>query len=72
MPNKSPGDKVFPQHLKHETEKLFTIITIIFNASLKLGYFPDRWKSSIIVMVLKPEKKVLNFLRHIDPFRCYQ
>ena len=56
MPNKSPGDKVFPQHLKHGTEKLFTIITIIFNASLKLGYFPDRWKSSIIVMVLKPEK----------------
>ena len=33
-PNKAPGDKIFAQHLKNGTEKLFKIIAIIFNSSL--------------------------------------
>ena len=32
-PNKTPGDNVHPQHLKHGTEKLFKILAILFNAS---------------------------------------
>ena len=27
-----------------------------FNASKKLGYFPDQWKKSVITMILKPDK----------------
>ena len=56
IPNKAPGDKIFPQHLKHSTEKLFEILAIIYNNSVDLGYFPDSWKSSLITMILKPGK----------------
>ena len=55
-PNKAPGDKVYAQHLKHHTPELITIITKIYNASLKLGYFPERWKQSVVTMILKPDK----------------
>ena len=55
-PNKAPGDKVQVQHLKMGTSKLFKILAIIYNASLKMGYFGDKWKISIITMILKPGK----------------
>ena len=57
MPNKAPGDKIFVQHLKMGTDKLFNILAIIYNASLKMGYFADKWKISIITMILKPNKE---------------
>ena len=47
---------VYPQHLKHGTEKLFKVLAILFNASKNLGYFIDKWKISKITMILKPEK----------------
>ena len=56
MPNKAPGDKVYPKHLKNGTEKLFKILMKIFNISKDLGYFPDQWKKSFISMILKPGK----------------
>ena len=56
MKNKSPGDKVYPQHLKHSSDKLLKLLSKLFNASKELGYFPDQWKKSFITMVLKPEK----------------
>ena len=59
-PNKAPGDKVFVQHLKIGTDKLFKVLAIIYNASLKLGYFADKWKISIITMILKPNKESSN------------
>ena len=55
-PNKAPGDSVFPQHLKMGTEKLFQLLTSLFNASFDLGYFADKWKISTISMILKPDK----------------
>ena len=59
-PNKAPGDHIFPQHLKQGSEKLFHLLTILFNASINLGYFPDSWKVSIISMILKPDKPATN------------
>lgn len=32
------------------------MITIIFNAILRLGYFPSQWKVAQIIMILKPGK----------------
>ena len=55
-PNKAPGDKVYSQHLKQHTPKLITLLTKIFNSSLKIGYFPDTWKIATVTMILKPEK----------------
>lgn len=55
--NKSPGGKIFVQHLKMGTEKLFEVLAVIFNSCLDLGYFPDKWKKSLITMILKPNKQ---------------
>ena len=54
--NKTPGDTSYSQHLKIGSRKLFEILTILYNASLDLGYFPNGWKISLISMILKPNK----------------
>ena len=42
-PNKAPGDSIYPQHLKIGSSKLCEILTILYNASLDLGYFANKW-----------------------------
>jgi hypothetical protein len=56
MPNKAPGDAVFTQHVKNGSDKLFQILHVIFNGCIKLGYHPEQWKTSIIIMILKHDK----------------
>ena len=55
-PNKAPGDSIHPQHLKIGSRKLYEILTILYNASLDLGYFANNWKISVISMIIKPNK----------------
>lgn len=42
--------------MKHLTPKSVAILTAIFNAAIRLGYFPSAWKISIIIPILKPLK----------------
>jgi hypothetical protein len=56
IPNKVPGDPVFTQNVKNGSEKLFKILQIIYNGCIKFGHHPKQWKSSSIVMILKPDK----------------
>lgn len=54
---KSPGyDLITNKMLQNLTEKSFSILASIFNACLRLGYFPDAWKHAVIVMFSKPGK----------------
>ena len=39
------------------TDKMFKVLSIIYNACLNLGYFADKWKISVITMILKPNKE---------------
>lgn len=56
-PKKSPGcDLITPKMLIELPYCAVCIICQLFNAITKLGYFPERWKKSIIIMIPKPGK----------------
>ena len=54
---KAPGyDSITPIMLKNLPFVAVIYITNLFNAIIKLGYFPTEWKKSLIIMILKPGK----------------
>lgn len=54
---KSPGyDLITGRVLKELPHKGTTLITYIFNAILRIGYFPAQWKTAKIILILKPGK----------------
>lgn len=56
-PKKAPGyDLITGRVLKELPRKGIVFLTIIFNAVLRLQYFPLQWKVSQIVVILKPGK----------------
>jgi len=58
-PKKAPGhDFITGKILKELPEKCIKLITYIFNAIIKTGYFPETWKISQIIMIPKPGKDV--------------
>lgn len=55
--NKSPGhDKINNKLLKNIPPKTIILLTYIYNATLRLSYFPTTWKTALIVTILKPGK----------------
>ncbi|UYV82798.1 hypothetical protein LAZ67_22000907, partial [Cordylochernes scorpioides] len=60
LPNKkAPGiDELPNEALKLLPNHILASITEIFNASLQLAHFPDRWKTSIIGPILKKGKSM--------------
>jgi len=55
--NKSPGhDLISNKVVKNLPTKIIVHLSHIYNAALRLSYFPTTWKSSVIVTVLKPGK----------------
>ncbi|UYV66160.1 hypothetical protein LAZ67_4000513 [Cordylochernes scorpioides] len=60
LPNKkAPGiDELPNEALKLLPNHILASITEIFNASLQLAHFPDRWKTSIICPILKKGKSI--------------
>lgn len=55
--NKAPGyDLITGQVLKELPRKGIVFLTLIFNAILRLEYFPLQWRLAQIVVVLKPGK----------------
>jgi len=55
--NKSPGhDQISNKIVKNLPTKTFIQLTHIFNATLRLSYFPSTWKSAVIIPILKPSK----------------
>lgn len=56
-PKKAPGfDLITGKVLQELTNRGFKAIQQIFNAVLRLGYFPSQWKVAQIIMLLKPGK----------------
>lgn len=56
---KAPGlDRINGQAIKFFTPKAVTFVTTLFNALLRLQYFPTAWKVASIVMVQKPGKPI--------------
>lgn len=54
---KSPGyDNIDGKTLKSLPKRAIIYITILFNAILRLSYFPTQWKYAKIIMILKPNK----------------
>lgn len=54
---KSPGvDFIDEKTLKNLPLKVIREVTIIFNAMLRVQYFPSMWKLSQIITILKPGK----------------
>lgn len=55
---KAPGNDGIPNILlKQLPPAAISVIVNIFNAALKLGYFPTAWKKAKIITILKPGKK---------------
>lgn len=58
---KSPGhDLITNKVIKNLPAKTIIHLTHIYNATLRLSYFPTTWKSSAIVTILKPGKPPKN------------
>ncbi|KAL4120060.1 hypothetical protein QTP88_012803 [Uroleucon formosanum] len=54
---KSPGhDLITNKIIKNLPAKTIIYLTHIYNATLRLSYFPTTWKSSVIITILKPGK----------------
>ncbi|KAL4142126.1 hypothetical protein QTP88_004643 [Uroleucon formosanum] len=54
---KSPGhDLITNSILKKLPNKAVVFMTVLFNALLKLSYFPTAWKKAKIIMIKKPGK----------------
>lgn len=55
---KAPGPDQIPNHILHKLENILTPqLTTIFNACLRLGYYPEQWRNSITVVIKKPAKE---------------
>lgn len=54
---KSPGyDQINNTILKKLTNKSIILLTHIYNAMLRLSYFPPIWKFATIILICKPDK----------------
>jgi hypothetical protein len=54
---KSPGfDLITAEVIKNLPKKSILFLTQIYNAMLRLSYFPILWKYSTIILILKPKK----------------
>lgn len=57
--NKAPGyDLIDKKVLEELPRKVFVFLTMLFNAMLRIGYFPTLWKVSTVIMVHKPGKPI--------------
>lgn len=58
LPNKkAPGHDLIPNIvLKNLTKKALAYLTSIYNASMRIGYFPRIWKLAEIIVFHKPNK----------------
>lgn len=55
---KAPGPDQIPNHILHKLENILTPqLTTIFNACLRLSYYPEQWRNSITVVIKKPAKE---------------
>ena len=63
---KGPGpDKLPPHFIKMCATSLSSPLTLLFNISLRLGEFPDLWKSSTVVPISKGGQK--NLVKNYRP-----
>lgn len=57
-PKKAPGfDLITGKVLQKLTPKCIKLLTFIYNAVLRLRYFPNQWKVAQIILLPKPGKK---------------
>lgn len=62
---KAPGfDLITSKIIKELPEKAIKFITILFNAIIRLEYFPDQWKVAQIKMIIKPGKNEIDVLSY--------
>lgn len=59
LPNKisSGTDRIPPVVLKHLPNKMIQDLTILFNNSLNNYYFPNQWKTDLVIPIHKNGKK---------------
>ena len=50
--------------MNHLVNKVLVYLTMVFNAILRIGYFPDLGKVSSIVMIEKPGKPIHELTSH--------
>ena len=55
--NKASGeDKISNRMLKMGNQNLFVSLCLLYTAILSLGYFPDAWKTGLVIMIAKAQK----------------
>ena len=60
-PRKAPGpDQISNKAIKELPVKGIALISSIFNAILRLEYYPKTWKTSQITLIPKPGKPTRN------------
>jgi len=58
-PKKAPGgDQITPKMLIELPNSAIEVICKLFNGIITLGYYPKKWKKSIIIMIPKPYRQI--------------
>ncbi|GFS98306.1 probable RNA-directed DNA polymerase from transposon X-element [Trichonephila clavipes] len=56
-PRKSPGlDQISNRMIKNLPLKFLLFITLLINQLFKNSYFPNSWKTAVVIPILKPDK----------------
>ncbi|GFY09857.1 RNA-directed DNA polymerase from mobile element jockey [Trichonephila clavipes] len=56
-PRKSPGlDQISNRMIKNLPLKFLLFFTLLINQLFKNNYFPNSWKTAVVIPILKPEK----------------
>ncbi|GFX09265.1 probable RNA-directed DNA polymerase from transposon X-element [Trichonephila clavipes] len=56
-PRKSPGlDQISNRMIKNLPLKFLLFITLLINQLFKNNYFPNSWKTAVVIPILKPDK----------------
>ncbi|GFU32019.1 probable RNA-directed DNA polymerase from transposon X-element [Trichonephila clavipes] len=56
-PRKSPGlDQISNRMIKNLPLKFLLFITLLINQLFKNNYFPNAWKTAVVIPILKPDK----------------
>jgi len=56
-----------PFYIKETIKQFSCVYVVLFNALLKLSYFPTAWKKSKIIMIKKPGKDKTLTLKTTGP-----
>lgn len=62
---RAPGlDKITRAHMMNLPDKMLKNLVVIYNAAMKLGNYPERWKTAKVIFLPKPHKSPYSHINY--------